>query len=117
MTAVELHERIIAGLPTIFIDVRDSGEFSRLNIGGNRIEKSFLDSKLPELADYKATHKVVVGCVHFDSKRAPAVWNVLRLESFDTELLEGFRNTGGGILQFSNQFPRFKIPAILLKKV
>jgi rhodanese-related sulfurtransferase len=117
MTAAELHDRVVAGLPTIFIDVRDSGEFSRLNIGGNRIEKPVLESRLAELADYKATHKVVVGCVHFDSKRAPAVWNVLRQEGFDTELLEGFKNTGGGILQFSNQFPRFKIQAIQLKKV
>jgi rhodanese-related sulfurtransferase len=68
MKAVELHERIIAGLPTIFIDVRDSGEFSRLNIGGNRIEKSFLHSRMGELSAYKATHKIVVGCVHQPSR-------------------------------------------------
>lgn len=115
MTVDELYSRVVAGKPTILVDVRDASEYARFNIGGNRMTIAEIERNAAKLGKIKLTHTAVVSCVYFDSKRVPsAVKRLFDLGFNEVFALQGTRYGGGGLLVFSNKYPRVRIPKIIL---
>ena len=93
----------------LFIDVRTKMEYDMMNIGGNRIAPTEIESLLPKLERWK-TEPVVVACSRPDSKRTPSVCTVLEKAGF-----QNVKTLQGGIYAWTVPFGKGrKVPTIAL---
>ena len=93
----------------LFIDVRTKMEYDMLNIGGNRIAPTEIESLLPKLERWKS-ELVVVACSRPNSKRTPSVCGALATAGF-----QNVKTLQGGIYAWTVPFGKGrKIPAIAL---
>ena len=93
----------------LFIDVRTKMEYDMMNIGGNRIAPTEIESLLPKLERWKS-ELVVVACSRPNSKRTPSVCGALETAGF-----QNVKTLQGGIYAWTVPFGKGrKIPAIAL---